>query len=516
MNMPQPHADPAIYQLAHEAEDSPSEAPLDTKSSSVALTRQSHYLLGLLGQRYVQYYPVLASLTGSIKAALMLGHALYWSRTWLAEHPERDGWFWKIAPEWNEATGLTVDEQKSARAVLTGMRLLQEKKKGMPATLYFRVDLHELGKRLSERHSDSFSHWHWDSTVIRSLLGRPVVFYKPLADVAGSVTAGLYLSHLLAAQRTALIRREINPRGYFHHEIQRAQSGLVIGPKALRNARTRLRAINVLTETWTHGLQPKLLSCVHLDMLSELLKVGIGQSSNKPHAQVIDSQRMADTAIPVSGKGQPLNGGIVHSRVALSPKQGLPKARIKFQEKGNSIKGVNTIQNELLQQPPEMDSTAITAGKPSSGSGGNSTGIKASVTEGKEMILPPGITELERRAAIKMMEPVREDLKQLVLDEWAGQLANPNKKIINSIGYLRSIVASAKADTFVPTVALVIAESRARQGAIKAQHQALEQRLNASLHASSDDPSSSGNRERELAAMRKIVGARSKSSSNGV
>jgi len=517
MNMPRQHlhTDLAIEPSEHDAEDNPS--PLNEKNSSVALTRQSHYLLGLLGQRYVQYYPVLASLTGSIKAALMLGHTLYWTRTWLAEHPERDGWFWKKAHEWKEATGLTVDEQRSARAVLTGMRLLQEKKKGMPATLYFRVDLHELGKRLSERHSASFSHWQWDSTtMIRSLLGRPVVFYKPLADVAGSVTAGLYLSHLLAAQRTALLRREINPRGYFHHEIQRAQSGLVIGPKALRNARIRLRAINVLTETWTHGLQPKLLSYVHLDMLSELLKASIGHSSNKPLMQVIDSQRMADSAIPVSGKGQPWNGGTVHSRVAHSPKQGLPKAQIKFQEKGNSNKGVNTIQNELLQQPPEMVSTVISTGKLSSGSSGESNGIKASVAEGKEMILPSGITELERRAALKIVAPVQEDLRQIVLDEWAGQLANPNKKIVNSIGYLRSIVASAKADSFVPTVALVIAESRAKQEAIKAQHKAFEQRLNATLRASGDEPSSSGNRETELAAIRKIVGARSKCSSNGV
>ena len=408
-----------------------------------------------------------------------------------------------------------MDEQKSARSVLTGMRLLEEKKKGMPAMLYFRVDLQALGKLLSERTSASFSHWRWDNTMIRSLLGRPVVFYKPLADVAGSVTAGLYLSHLLAAQRTAILRREVNSRGYFHHEIQRAQSGLAIGPKALRNARSRLRAINVLSETWTSGLQPKLMSCVHLDMLSELLQIRIGHTSNKLHAQVIDSKRMADSAIPVSGKGQPLNGGIVHSRVALSPKQGLPFSRIQFQEKGNSIKGVNTIQNELQQQPPEIASTVSRTGMLSGGSGGDANGIKANAAEKKEMILPPGITELERRAALKMMEPVQEDLKQLVLDEWAGQLANPNKKIVNSIGYLRSIIASAKSSTFVPTVALAIAESRARQEAIKAQHKALEQRLNASLHASCDEPPLSGNRERELAAIRKIVGARPKCYSNG-
>ena len=132
------------------------------------------------------------------------------------------------------------------------------------------------------------------------------------------------------------------------------------------------------------------------------------------------------------------------------------------------------------------------------------------------MIFPSGITELERRAALKIVAPVQEDLRQLVLDEWAGQLANPNKKIVNSIGYLRSIVASAKADSFVPTVALVIAESRARQEAIKAQHKAFEQRFNATLRASGDEPSSSGNRETELAAIRKIVGARTKCSSNGV
>ena len=302
MSMPQLHTTtaPAISEPQDYAEDSRSEAPLDSKSSPVVFTKQSHYLLSLLGQRYVQYYPALSNLTGSIKAALMLGHALYWTRTWLADHPERDGWFWKKALEWKEATGLSADEQKSARSILTGMRLLEEKKKGMPSKLFFRVDLQELGQQLSERNSVSFTNWHWDNTVIRLLLGRPVVFYKPLADVAGSVTAGLYLSHLLAAQRTALLRREVNSRGYFHHEIQRTQSYLVLGPKALRNARSRLRAINVLTETWTNGLQPKLLSCLHLERLSELLRGSIYHSPNKSHGQVVDLKEMADSATPVS------------------------------------------------------------------------------------------------------------------------------------------------------------------------------------------------------------------------
>ncbi len=34
-------------------------------------------LLAVLGNRYVAYYPALADLTGSPKAALMLGHAMF-------------------------------------------------------------------------------------------------------------------------------------------------------------------------------------------------------------------------------------------------------------------------------------------------------------------------------------------------------------------------------------------------------------------------------------------------------
>ena len=91
----------------------PKEAPsqLDVLGQEHARARAA-----LMEHGFVQFYPLLASLVGSNpKAALMLGHALYWTRTYLVKKPERDGWFYKTASEWREATGLTQREQESAR-----------------------------------------------------------------------------------------------------------------------------------------------------------------------------------------------------------------------------------------------------------------------------------------------------------------------------------------------------------------------------------------------------------------
>ncbi|MGR6800582.1 hypothetical protein, partial [Aeromonas veronii] len=54
-------------------------------------------------RHYIQFHPVLAELLGGFKPALMLGHALYWTRNWMMTQASgRDGWFWKTAAEWRD------------------------------------------------------------------------------------------------------------------------------------------------------------------------------------------------------------------------------------------------------------------------------------------------------------------------------------------------------------------------------------------------------------------------------
>ena len=57
------------------------------------------------------------------------------------QQPERDGWFWKTAAEWQRETGLSRREQDSARRILRALGLLEEQRRGMPARRWFRLDL---------------------------------------------------------------------------------------------------------------------------------------------------------------------------------------------------------------------------------------------------------------------------------------------------------------------------------------------------------------------------------------
>lgn len=105
----------------------------------------------------VAFHRSLVSITGSVTAALMLSQAITWTETLT---PEADGWFSKSQAEWSEETGLSRWEQKTARGVLRDCSLLEERKCGMPAKLWFRVNkqrLWQVLRQASERseHADS-------------------------------------------------------------------------------------------------------------------------------------------------------------------------------------------------------------------------------------------------------------------------------------------------------------------------------------------------------------------------
>ena len=74
-------------------------------------------------QGFIQFHPALAELLG-FKAALFLGHALYWSRHLARTQPKRNGWFFMTARQWEQATGLTTREQASVRELLVERNLL--------------------------------------------------------------------------------------------------------------------------------------------------------------------------------------------------------------------------------------------------------------------------------------------------------------------------------------------------------------------------------------------------------
>lgn len=94
--------------------------------------------------RPIAYHRVFAEIGGSVTAGVFLSQAVYWSQR--ASDP--DGWFWKTQKEWHEETYLKRSEQEIARRELRASGILEEKKKGVPAKLYFRVNVEALANRL--------------------------------------------------------------------------------------------------------------------------------------------------------------------------------------------------------------------------------------------------------------------------------------------------------------------------------------------------------------------------------
>lgn len=126
-------------------------------------TQDQHTLVAsLLGDReVVAFKPALARAIGSPLAALYLCQAIYWQtiagngQWWFklrdADRNEqgvivpphnrsRQSWEWEL--------GMSRAEQESARHLLKKHELLEEHRRGVPAKLYYRVDLSRLNQFL--------------------------------------------------------------------------------------------------------------------------------------------------------------------------------------------------------------------------------------------------------------------------------------------------------------------------------------------------------------------------------
>ena len=93
----------------------------------------------------VSFHRCLVPITGGVTAALLLSQAI-WTTQGL--DPAADGWFMRSQDEWTAETGLSRWEQETARRALRRAGLLQERRFGMPAKLWFRVCPAEIWRAL--------------------------------------------------------------------------------------------------------------------------------------------------------------------------------------------------------------------------------------------------------------------------------------------------------------------------------------------------------------------------------
>jgi len=114
------------------------------RQTKPALSMQSAMLLDIFDEPIV-FHRSYVPIAGSITAALFLSYASYAYESIPAEN---DGWFTKTQAEWEQDTGLTRREQETARRMLRERGLLEERKVGMPAVLWFRVNWARLREML--------------------------------------------------------------------------------------------------------------------------------------------------------------------------------------------------------------------------------------------------------------------------------------------------------------------------------------------------------------------------------
>ena len=99
-----------------------------------------------LFDRPIAFRRCFVTLTGSVTAALMLSQALYWQQ----RTKDADGWWYKTRDEWMKETGMGRREQEGARKKLRELGILHEQLRGVPATLWYRVDESKLLELLAK------------------------------------------------------------------------------------------------------------------------------------------------------------------------------------------------------------------------------------------------------------------------------------------------------------------------------------------------------------------------------
>ena len=217
----------------------------------------------LQSQGFVQFHPAIADKLKHYKAAIFLGHALYWSLHVYRKLPQKNGWFFMTKNQCENATGLSRHEQDNARQFLIEHKLISTILAGQPAKTSYRVDYGALLKLLEIPDNEQVLPWLAVSQLLRS----PITYYKPLSDIAGDVGSGLYLSYLISRLTSAIQYNKLSIDGSFLISPEIVRSSLCLGgPKAQRTARDRLVEKGLLTIAGKNRL------ILHIPVLEALMR----------------------------------------------------------------------------------------------------------------------------------------------------------------------------------------------------------------------------------------------------
>ena len=93
-------------------------------------------IVAILGSP-VAYYAAFAKVLGGVEAGIFASQFFYW----YGKGHDPQGWMYKTQSAIEDETGLTRRNQETARKKLRNLGVLEETHAGMPAKLYYRINL---------------------------------------------------------------------------------------------------------------------------------------------------------------------------------------------------------------------------------------------------------------------------------------------------------------------------------------------------------------------------------------
>ncbi len=436
----------------------------------VGSLKQLHEATELLGQRCVAFHPRLVQLTGRVTAGLLLSQALYWTRKLALSDPARQGWFWKTREDWRNETGLSRWEQDGARRKLKELGLWQEKRVGMPAKIWYRIDLDALGQLLEP---EAFTGWDWrNDRVLLQLLGRPFLFYRTLSDVTGAATSAVLLSNFLGHERGRLKGGE-SLAGWRQYQFSALHQQTGLTRHEMIGARKTLREVELIAERCL-GVPPRLEWQLNLDRLIGLLSADnsrpaaadleLRQSDKRAETRTVDQfsgnspSCLQESRKPVCRKPANKNAGNLQTDYPENHQQ-----EIRFptnRKSGNSPSSWADSGQSDGRIPENLyvcRTTGLSTTTPTPPTPSPQPAAHPIPPDGRrwfdQLVWPKALLPEERPWVIKVLADVPEQA-QLLLDELAGQTANGNKVIATPVNYLSKLASKVRDGSFVPAAAL--------------------------------------------------------------
>lgn len=432
---------------------------------------QLNALMAMLANRYCAYYPVLTRVCGNNpKASLMLSHSLQLTKIMIKNQPDRDGWFWKTAKEWEAEIGLSQKEIESSRKALRDIGILQEELRGIPARCWFKIDLDRLAEVICMWANKQTQPWEWGNKELFALLGRPSIYYQAIARITNNAIAAIYLSHAISRytqmdndERTAL-------NGWFSISISDAERKLAIGKKSLYDARIALEQAHLIKQMREKREDPRLLIKLNFGlMIKHINSVYEAEKNSRQKLPKLpenpDSMRTfqngetrtfqnGETGTFQNGETRKFQNGETSFAVLEPQKEGL------YNKYNNNY--INTNINTPPTPPTqnETDIYQVEEGVNKSFSDDKKTNYPT-VTPcnsyqhtGNDLVWPKKAMLLpeERQEIISILNAVALDKAQLILDEVEGRM-KAGIKINLMISYVRKLTRLTLENSFFPDYA---------------------------------------------------------------